>query len=163
MEVIVDTQVDAPAEVVWALLAHRFADIADWFSDVESSRATQPHELAGMVPAPEAPVPGRVTVSRIVRATEGITEYSEAERRFAFEAVGLPRLVVPAMKSTTTVTASGPAGCLLRMHAELTFAPLFQPLSFVMRRRMGAMYRRLGAELKSRVERPLGLGARQAL
>lgn len=152
MDVIVETSIDAPTDVVWDVVAHRFADIAQWLSDIESSRVVQHHELAGMVPAPEAPVAGRVTVSRVLTATEVLTEYSEEGRRFTFEATGLPKWVVPSMQSTTTVAERQGGGSVLRMHVQIDFSWFFRPLAFVMKRRMTALYGRFGTELKAYVE-----------
>lgn len=147
MEIVVETEIDAPPGAVWEIVAHRFAQIAEWSSDVDSSRMAETHELAGMVPAASAPIAGRVTNSRVVTATEVLTAFSEERRAFTFEAVGLPKLVVPHMQSTTTVSDDQSGGTILRMHLQMRFSLLFRPLGFVMKRRMTALYERLGSDL----------------
>ncbi|MEM7028571.1 MAG: SRPBCC family protein [Chloroflexota bacterium] len=96
-----EEEVNAPADEVWAVLAHRFAEIGDWAPNIEWSRAiTQDQIPDGFVVAPSAPVPGRVTPNPLGDVSEVLTVYSEEERAFTFDADGLPAIVTHTTNST---------------------------------------------------------------
>lgn len=94
MNLLIETEIDAPAERVWELLAHKFADIASWSSTVSASRELNPDEIAPRFDvAASAPVVGRETTSKAGTFQEIIVEYSEVDRMLFFDTDGLPRIM----------------------------------------------------------------------
>ena len=64
MQVHIETEINAPAEKVWQILAHQFADMADWTTTLSESRVVDSSELPkGLKIASNAPVPARETTS----------------------------------------------------------------------------------------------------
>lgn len=83
--------IEAPADAVWEVLAHRFDRIGEWASGVPASTAS-----AGVVSPVGAPVTGRVcsTGRRILSVVEErIVAYDEAKRTLTYEASGMPEFV----------------------------------------------------------------------
>ncbi len=93
MDIHIETDINAPADDVWAVLGSRFAEIASWSSTVQSSRPLASEDVPpGFTVAAEAPVPGRETTTRAGTLREFLTEYSDSERVLTFRADGLPRV-----------------------------------------------------------------------
>ena len=62
MQVHIETEINAPADRVWGILAHQFADMADWTTTLSESRVVDVSELSGGIKiAHNAPVPARET------------------------------------------------------------------------------------------------------
>jgi len=81
MELQIKEEINAPAEKVWEILAHQFAEIGEWAPNIETSRAIEVSEVpAGFKVAADAPVPGRVTPNPLGDVTEILTEYSEENK-----------------------------------------------------------------------------------
>jgi Polyketide cyclase / dehydrase and lipid transport len=97
--------IDAPAERVWQVVAHRFDGIGEWATAIVASTA------AGTVsPAGGAPVGGRVChtgIRAVPQVTETVVEYDEAARTLTYEATaGMPAFVTMA-RNTWRVTPLG--------------------------------------------------------
>ena len=149
----VETDINAPAEEAWDILGRQFADIDKWSSTVESSRIPGQEEIPeGLVPASEAPVPGRITVSKVVEATEILVDYSEQQREFTFRATGFPSFMVSYMANTSKLFERGPAKSTVVFDAELRFTAPFFFMKPIMQSRMTSMFGVLQGELKTYVE-----------
>ncbi len=151
MQFTITTPIDAPADVVWELLGRRFVDISEWSDVVRSSRAIGLDEVPpGVAVAPEAPVPGRSTTTRVT-LTEVLTDYDEAGRSLTFVAANLPPVIrnVSDRQSVRAVTAaSSEVDFEVRVDLAGPVA-LFAPL---LRRRMQHTFGRVQRELKRAAE-----------
>ena len=126
MDLHLEQEINAPADKVWEVLAHQFAEISNWSPRIKSSRAIDISEVpAGFKVAESAPVPGRVTPNPLGELTEVLTKYSEANKTFTFEVAG------PAPLFSLTANAKGADRCLVTF--DIFFLPkgifrLFGPL-----------------------------------
>ncbi len=131
MNIVIETEINAPAETVWKILAHQFADIASWSSTVDQSAPIGMDEVpSGMRVAPEAPIPGRETKTKAATLREILVEYSDADRTLTFLGDGLPK-VIPMASDRQTVEAIAADRCRVTFDVtmELRFpVSLFTPL-----------------------------------
>ncbi|MEM7371721.1 MAG: SRPBCC family protein [Bacteroidota bacterium] len=149
----VETHIDAPADKAWDILGRQFVGIDTWSSTVESSRvATQADYSVDIVPARNAPVPGRVTVSKLVEATEILLDYSDEQRDFTFVATGLPSFMVTSMKNHSQIVAHGIDKSAVVFDIELVFTRPFFFMKYVMANRMQKTFGLLQGELKTYAE-----------
>lgn len=149
MQVHIETQINAPAEKVWRILAHQFADMADWTNTLSKSRVVDKSELpAGMKIAPNAPVPARETTSSFAKAIEVISEYSEENMELTFHAANLPPFLSSAA-NTQRVIAKGDNKSLLTFDMKLGLKGIFKIMTPILKRRfqntMGGVQRELKA------------------
>lgn len=143
--------VDAPAEAVWQLLGPQFAEIADWATVVRSSRAIEPSEVpASLTVAPDAPVPGRETTTKIT-LVEVLTAYSDRNRSLTFEAAGMPR-VIRLARDTQSVVATGAATSVVTFEVEIDFVGPFAAFGPIVRRRMAKTFGNVLTDLKRHAE-----------
>ena len=157
MELQVKEKIQAPAKEVWAVLAHRFAQIGEWAPHIESSRALKPEEVPeGFEVAPEAPVPGRVTPSPLGEQREVLTEYSEDAMTFTFRVPG-PAPLFHHSQNRTTVTSLGGGSSLVTFDLTLQPRGVFKLLTPLLKRRFrtskfgpAGMIRDLKAYLEAR-------------
>ena len=127
----IETEIDAPAEAVWAVLAHDFAAMDEWSAVVQEAREIDASEVPdGLVYAPHAPVVGRVTTSPVLTAYEVIVEYDEENMMLRFETGNLPAFLAYA-DDRQTVVSKGPNKSVVVFDVRLELAPylrLFNPL-----------------------------------
>jgi len=97
-------QIDAPAAVVWEVLAHRFGDIAEWASIMKSSKGI----VDDMSPT-DAPVSARVCKAKgFGQVKEELRDYDEQKMIFRYEAVkGLPFFIKYAENNWSVRALSG--------------------------------------------------------
>ncbi|MDX1379325.1 MAG: hypothetical protein R3307_10785, partial [Anaerolineales bacterium] len=77
MELQIKQEINAPANKVWSVLGHQFAEIAEWAPRIEWSRAMEMSEVPdNLKVANGAPVPGRVTPNPLGDIFEVLTMYS---------------------------------------------------------------------------------------
>lgn len=97
MKIQKSTIIDAPADEVWAVVAHDFANVGLWSSAVVSSGVNT--EAA----TPDgATVGGRVCdVPGIGDLKETFTQYSEADKEFTFQVTGMPSFITLAQNHVT--------------------------------------------------------------
>jgi hypothetical protein len=131
---LLERDINAPADKLWRILGDGFADIDQWYSLVSESRAFEGEIPEGLMVAPEAPVPGRVTVTSLATATEILTAYSNAERTFTFDALDMPFFIKVA-RNTTTVRESGD-GAVATMLLEIELLGPFKVMNEAMAKRM---------------------------
>ncbi len=135
MIVHIETEIDASADKVWKILAHEYADIADWTDTLSESRVVNVAELPdGYQIAANAPVPARETTSPFVKAIEVIYEYSEAKRELKFEALNLPPMLSHA-RNHQQVLALGENKSKVIFDIDLGFRHVFNLLAPLMKRR----------------------------
>ena len=132
--------INAPANTVWHLLAHDFANIGQWASSIPTSKANR------TLPVPAgAGVGGRVcstTVPGFGDVEESMTSYDEGSMRFAYQATqGRPWFLKHA-ENHWSVRSLGPQTSLVETRAEIainTFPGVFlAPLFRLQMARIGA-------------------------
>jgi hypothetical protein len=143
--------INAPANTVWRLLAHDFANIGEWASAIPSSKANTD------VPVPEgAEVGGRVCSTAVPGfrdVEESLTSYNEGSMRFGYQATqGRPWFLEHA-ENHWSVRALGPHSSLVETRAEIAFTTF---LGLIMAPLLNYQMSRIGArtleELKYYVE-----------
>jgi uncharacterized protein YndB with AHSA1/START domain len=109
--------IDAPADVVWQVIAHQFDRIGDWATAIPASTA-----LKRAPSVADAPVPGRVChtdVRLVPTVTETIVGYDKANRTLTYEATdGMPAFVMRA-RNRWQVTALGDTRARVAVHAQV--------------------------------------------
>ena len=152
MHLTLETEIDAPAPVVWEILAHEFADIANWSSIVDRSRPITVDEIeAELVPHPMAPVPGRETVSKVLTAREVLVDYSDRDMALTFEADGLPRVMKRAV-DRQSVASIGDGRSKVSFEIDIDVAAPLRPFAPLMKRRMASSFGTVQSELRAAAE-----------
>ncbi|HAA12212.1 MAG TPA: hypothetical protein DCE41_11135 [Cytophagales bacterium] len=132
----VETEINATAEQVWEILAHRFGEISEWSHVVDASRPLKwgdyPTEY---IAHPDAPVPARETTSALATLVEVLIYYNEAKREFIFDGVGLPGIITYS-QNHTQVAEVGPGISRVSFDIALHFKGPFAILSPLMKKRM---------------------------
>lgn len=135
MQIQLKQEINASAEKVWDILAHQFAEIADWAPNIESSRVLDINEVPGQFKVAEsAPIPGRVTPNPLGDVTEVLTEYSEENKTFKFEVAG-PAPIFSYSANRTKVTDQGRDKCLVTFDLHLEPNGIFRLFSPILKRR----------------------------
>lgn len=152
MLVHIETDIDAPAETVWKILAHQFGDMADWTTTLSESRVIGASEIpSGIIPDPKAPVPARETTSSFAKAIEVITDYSEEGMQLTFEAANLP-IMLSSAKNRQRVVQKGADKSTVVFDINLELRGIFKLIGPVLKRRFGSTMGRVQGELKAYVE-----------
>lgn len=141
MELRIKEVINAPAEKVWQLLGHQFAEIGNWSTAVATSRALDSSEVPSRFQvAPSAPVPGRATPNPLGELKEIVTMYSDADRTFAFEVDGLPPIIRHA-QNTTKIIEQGPQKCEVTFDLQMEPKGIFRLMNPLLRRRFATSKR----------------------
>lgn len=152
MQVHIETEINAPAEHVWQILAHQFADMADWTSTLSESRAIGRSELPeGLTIAAHAPVPARETTSSFAKAIEVISDYSEEEMELTFVAANLPPILSSAA-NTQRVISQGDDKCLITFDMNIGLRGIFKIMAPFLNRRFQKTMSGVQNDLKVFVE-----------
>ena len=152
MQVHIDTEINAPAHEVWAVIGQEFASVADWASIVDESRPLDLDEIPSSMPvAVDAPVPGRQMKSKAGTFKEVLVEYSDAERQFTFDTADLPRIMRTA-KNHTRVAETGPGTSTVSFDITLEPAGPMKPVLPLLKRRMLKSWTSVQHDLKTHVE-----------
>ncbi len=120
MKVRQSIQINAPASVVWHLVAHEFDEVGKWSNDVTYSKKTTHHAI------PEgAEVGGRVCTSKYGDITEAFIHYDEAGMTFTYDAEGgaVP-FFIRRTTNTWKVEAKGEQACIVSFQPEVDFIPV---------------------------------------
>jgi hypothetical protein len=145
-----ESTIDAPAAAAWQKLGTEFDQIADFFSQVDFSRAITADELpAGFQVIKGAPVLGRYTESRVLKATEVLTAYSDTEMTFTFEAVDVPAFMLSKSRNTTRIQPITETSCKVTIDVEMGLRHLFNLMSPLLNSRMNKLFSRLFVELEA--------------
>lgn len=149
MQLSIKGVVHASASDAWNVLAHDFATISEWFSVVDYSRAISKDEVGGKVQIDSnAPVVGRYTESKVIKATEVFTYFSESEMTFEFAAINLPAFVMSSTTNRTSVQDIATNKCEVEINVNIEFKHVFKILlAPIMKRRMISMFSKLFVEL----------------
>lgn len=150
IEIHLETEIDAPAEEVWQILAHQFGDIADWSATVNESRSLTMDEIPdGFDAVPNAPAPARATVAGPgISLTEVITMYSEEAMELTFEGTNLPPLVFEYAKDTQRVIPVSANQSLLTFDVSVKTRGIFKAVNPLLARRFAASFGTVQQELK---------------
>ncbi len=147
MDFKIEKVIDAPAAVVWDILGPQFATIDEWASFVNTSRPLERSEVpAGVVAAPDAPVPGRETMTK-VKIAEVITAYSDENRTLTFRGVGLPK-VVKLVQDEQSVRIDSATSCIATFHITVEFLRPGAVFGPVLKRRMSKQFSGILEDLK---------------
>jgi hypothetical protein len=155
MELQIKEVINAPADKVWQVLGHQFADIGNWSTNVATSRALDSSEVPSRFKvAPSAPVPGRATPNPLGELKEILTMYSDNDKTFTFEVDGLPPIISHS-QNTTKIIEQGSKECVVTF--DLTMEPkgVFKLMDPILRRRFATSQRGpagLMSDLKQFVE-----------
>ncbi len=141
-------EIDAPADKVWSILAHRFCDVADWTDAVQRSWPLERELVPPDVEiAADAPFPGRMVVTPLGQLAEVLTEYSDEQRVFTFVALGVPG-IVGRSADRTTVTELGPSSCRVSLDIEMVLKGPFKVLDPILKSRIGKVLNPFLEDLK---------------
>lgn len=151
MELHIETEINAPADKVWDILAHQFGDIASWTSTLSESRIVNAAQYPEFIAASTAPIPARETTSTFIKAVEIITEYSEEEMQLTFDAVGLPPFMSSA-RNRQQVIAKGPQRSVVSFDFSIGLKHMFNIMSPLLKSRFRKTMSGVQQELKLYVE-----------
>jgi Polyketide cyclase / dehydrase and lipid transport len=143
--------IDAAAESVWEVVAHRFDRIGDWATAIPSSTATAEPSAVG------APVAGRVCHTGLRQApevTETVMAYDNTDRTLTYQATaGLPAFIALA-RNQWQVTALDDGRTQVTFAAHVEVRGLLGRLAWwVLLLQVRYTGRHLLADLKHYVER----------
>ena len=116
IEIKLNTEIDKSAEECWKVFGGGYTDIYKWLSGVSSSDAEGE-------PFGESPVGSRKIVTPAVSFSEKLVHFSNAERAFTYEVLGLPFVVKSARNEWSFSEVDGKA--TLNMHLQLQTATGF--------------------------------------
>lgn len=143
--------IEAPADVVWEVVAHQFDRIGEWATAIPSS-------AGGGVgpPSVDAPVPGRVChtgIRMVPEVAETIVAYDEDRRTLTYEATaGMPAFVTRA-RNRWQVTALDSRQSRVAFEGEIELRGLFGRLAVgLLLIQLGRTGRHLLDDLKYYVE-----------
>ncbi|MBV7337433.1 SRPBCC family protein, partial [Chloroflexi bacterium TSY] len=140
LDIHLEKEIDAPAEEVWAVLAHEFAEIDKWSSTVNVSRTLEDREVPpGFAVAAEAPIPGRSTTSPVGEIHEIFTMYCEENMEYTFRAAELPFLLAYA-HNTHRVVSIGDDRSLLTFDLRMELSGIFKAFGSILRGRFESTF-----------------------
>lgn len=116
IEIQLNTEIDKSAEECWKVFGGGYTDIYKWLSGVRSSDAEGE-------PFGESPVGSRKIVTPAVSFSEKLIHFSNSERAFTYEVLGLPFVVKSARNEWSFSEVDGKA--ILNMHLQLQTATGF--------------------------------------
>lgn len=140
--------INAPADRVWKVVAHAFADVGLWASGIAHSVVNE----AAAIPE-GASVGGRVcNVPGFGEILESFTAYDEAGKTFTFEATGGP-FIVRSAQSTWLVRALGANTTQVSFQSDLKLLPgIGLIMAIPMRMQLSRLLQNVVEELKYYVE-----------
>ena len=145
MQIERQVTIDAPADEVWKVLAHRFGDVSKWASSV--SRSTYEPSTSGDTVGSE-----RFCATSFGDLKETIVRYDEAGKSLSYRAEGLPSVVTEGV-NTWAVHPSGNNHSVVSMRAEMTLKPgIGLVVGPVMKLQLGKALGQVVDELKYYVE-----------
>ena len=150
MQITVSKTINVSADRAWQKLGMEFAEIAEFFSQVDVSRPIEPDEVPNTYsPVDGAPVLGRFTESRVIKATEVLTAYSDRDMTFSFDAVDAPAFLLSHSTNTTRVVPIDADKCTVEIRVTMNLRHVFNILAPVLRIRMGNLFSKLIAETEA--------------
>lgn len=149
MKIRESIQINAPASVVWQLVAHEFENVSTWASDVNQSKKTTNFNLLE-----GADVSGRVCTSQYGDIVEAFIHFDEANMTFTYDAKGdaVP-FFIKRTTNTWTVEAIEEKTCIVYFQPEVEFIPIMGLfVGLPMRMFMRTVLQKTLEELKHYVE-----------
>ncbi len=116
IEIKLDTEIEKSAEECWQVFGGKYAEIATWKSGMSSS-------VAEGEPVGDSPIGSRKLKTSGLTFSEKLVHFSNAERAFTYQVVGLPFVVSNAVNEWKFSEANGKA--TLHMHLQLQTATGF--------------------------------------
>ncbi len=146
----IETEIEAPADKVWQILAHQFVDISEWSTLINESRLIPINEIPkGYEPTPSAPAPARQTESSIgPTLIEVITHYSEEEKKLTFEGADMPALFFVYAKDTQSVIPISEGKSKLTFDIDIKLRGLFQVFNSILESRFSSTMAEVQNDLK---------------
>ena len=152
LDIHLEKEINAPAEEVWGVLAHQFAEMDKWSATVDTARVLEDSEVpVGFDVAPDAPIPGRSTTAALGEIHEIFTMYSEENMEYTFRAAELPFLLSYA-HNTHRVTALDNGKSLVTFELRLELAGVFKALTPILKGRFESTFGGVQEELKVYME-----------
>ena len=151
MKLHVETEIDAPADKVWEIIAHQFGDIAEWAATVKKSHVVNASKYPEFKPASTAPVSARETTTAFATAVEIITEYSEEKRCLTFDAANLSPFMSSA-RNTQRVLAKGSEKSVISFDIQIGLKHIFNVATPLLKSRFNKTMGGLQQELKQFAE-----------
>ncbi|MEM6647690.1 MAG: SRPBCC family protein [Bacteroidota bacterium] len=151
MKVNQSIHINAPADAVWAVLAHQFYHADRWLSSIYHSERRDAVATVGDFPLDSG---GRACDTSLGLFRETVRHYDERKRSFGYEAEGdkMP-FFVRSLQNNWTVTPHG-NGSTVDMRLEARLLPVFaQLMGPVMKRQFAKVTTEAVEELKYYVER----------
>ena len=153
VKVQIKTKINAPADKVWEILGHQFANISEWTSVVVTSKALTANEIpeGSYQPAESASVPARQTTSinkgKSATLTEVVTAYSDEHRELTFYGVGLPSFIAYA-SDKQSVISTGENECEVVFNVEIRLKGIFKLFKGAAKKRFAANFKKVQNDLK---------------
>ncbi|MGB0918502.1 MAG: SRPBCC family protein [Flavobacteriales bacterium] len=116
IEIQLNTEIDKSAEECWNVFGGGYTDIDKWMSGVSSSEAEGE-------PFGDCPVGSRKLKANGISFSEKLVHFSNAQRAFTYEVVGLPFVIKSAINVWSFSEANGKA--TLNMHLKMQTATGF--------------------------------------
>ena len=153
----VKTKINAPADKVWAILGKQFADISNWTSFVESSKALTADEISsGYTPAANAAVPARQTTvenkGKTSTLVEVVTMYSDERRELTFYGLGLPKFIEYA-SDKQSVIVNGVNECTVVFDVKVRLKGIFKLFKGKAEKRFAENFKKVQNDLKIYAEK----------
>ncbi len=152
MNIHIETEINASADVVWEIIAHRYTKIDQWASLVKKSwELTNADVPKGYDISNDAPVVGRATATGLGVPHEFLTHYSDQDREFTFRAANIPKIMTYS-QNNTKVIALEESKSLLSFDIRIELWGVFKLFTPILRRRMPKRLGQLHLELKTYAE-----------
>ena len=140
IEVKLSTEIEKTADECWQVFGGKYADISKWKAGMSSS-------VAEGGPIGDSPIGSRKLKASGLTFSEKLVRFSNAERAFTYEVIGLPFVVSSANNEWKFTEENGKA--MLHMHLRLQVANGFGwLLGGLLSKNMGKEMGRLHQEFK---------------
>ena len=116
IEIKLSTDIEKTAEECWSVFGGKYADISTWKAGMTSS-------VAEGDPVGDSPIGSRKLKASGLTFSEKLVHFSNAERAFTYEVIGLPFVVSSAKNEWKFSEVNGKA--TLHMHLRLEIATGF--------------------------------------
>jgi hypothetical protein len=112
IEIQLNTEINKPADECWKVFGNGYTDIYKWMSGVTSSEAEGE-------PFGESPVGSRKLKAQGITFSEKLVHFSNADRAFTYEVLGLPFIIKSARNEWHLTETNGKATLNMNLRIEL--------------------------------------------
>ena len=116
IEIKIETEIDQSAEKCWGIFGGQYANIQNWMSGVSKS---EPEGTSFQ----DSPISSRKIYSKGISFSEKLTLFSDEQRAFNYEVIGLPFVVKSAKNDWKFTETNGKT--TLHMHLRIELASGF--------------------------------------